>query len=167
MKEGDAASYELIKPTKTLKEILEVAVLFEEGARNFYTGLAPKVGKNLRWLVEKLAKEEQDHYDLFANLIKRGDIAEQIMAKVTPPVTDAQFYDAVQVPDLGGNPDDQEVLQYAMGREHLAMVHYRALADTTGPGPIKELLEYLANEEAQHKNELEKLYYETIHSGCG
>lgn len=148
-----------------MKEILEVAVSFEEGARDFYTGLIPKVGKNFRWLVEKLAKEEQDHYDLFANLIKRGDIAEQIKAEVTPPVTDGHFSDAVEVPDLGENPDDQEVLQYAMGREHLAMQHYSALADTTGPGPIEELLEYLAEEEARHKEELEKLYYETVHSG--
>jgi rubrerythrin len=69
------------------------------------------------------------------------------------------------IPDLGDNPDDQSVLQYAMGREHLAMTHYRALADSTAAGPIKELFEYLANEEAKHKEELEKLYYETVHSG--
>jgi rubrerythrin len=68
-------------------------------------------------------------------------------------------------PDLGDKPDDQAVLQYAMGREHLAMSHYRALADSTAAGPIKELFEYLANEEAKHKEELEKLYYETVHSG--
>ncbi len=42
---------------------------------------------------------------------------------------------------------------------------YRALADATEPGPIKELFEYLANEETKHKQELEKLYYETVHSG--
>lgn len=52
-----------------------------------------------------------------------------------------------------------------MGREHLAMQHYRELADSTEPGPIKELFEYLANEEARHKQEIEKLYYETVHSG--
>ncbi len=42
-------------------------------------------------------------------------------------------------PDLGDKPDDQAVLQYAMGREHLAMSHYRALADSTAPGPIKAI----------------------------
>ncbi len=112
-----------------------------------------------------MAKEEQGHYDLFTNLSRRDDIADAIQAKVERPVTDGQFADAVMTPDLGERPDDQSVLQYAMGREHLAMTHYRALADTTEPGPIKDLFEYLANEEAKHKEELEKLYYETVHAG--
>ena len=37
--------------------------------------------------------------------------------------------------------------------------------DGTEPGPIHDLFVYLANEETQHKSELEKLYYETVHSG--
>ncbi len=165
MTEGHAASYERIKSKKTLEEILEVATSFEEAARDFYTGLIPKVSKNFRWLVEELAEEEQGHYDLFMGLRERGDIEEQISAEVRTPVTDGRFSDAVHIPDLGDKPDDQAVLQFAMGREHLAMQHYRALADSTEPGPIKELFEYLANEEAKHKEELEKLYYETVHSG--
>ena len=165
MIEGHSASYERIKSMKTLEEILEVATSFEEAARDFYTDLIPKVSKNFRWLVEELAEEEQGHYDLFTNLRKRSDIAEQVKAEVRTPVTDGKFSDAIHVPDLGDKPDDQAVLQYAMGREHLAMQHYRELADSTEPGPIKELFEYLANEEAKHKEELEKLYYETVHAG--
>ena len=80
-------------------------------------------------------------------------------------MSDGRFSDAVHIPDLGERPDDQAVLQYAMGREHLAMEHYRNLADGTQPGPIKDLFEYLANEETKHKAELEKVYYETVHSG--
>ncbi len=165
MIEGHSASYERIKSMKTLEEILEVATSFEEAARDFYTDLIPKVSKNFRWLVEELAEEEQGHYDLFTNLRKRSDIAEQIKAEVRTPVTDGKFSDAIHIPDLGDKPDDQAVLQYAMGREHLAMQHYRELADSTEPGPIKELFEYLADEEAKHKEELEKLYYETVHAG--
>ncbi len=165
MTEGHSESYERIKSKKTLEEILEVATSFEEAARDFYTDLIPKVSKNFRWLVEELAEEEQGHYDLFTNLRKRTDIADQIKAEVRTPVTDGKFSDAIHVPDLGDKPDDQAVLQYAMGREHLAMNHYRELANSTEPGPIKDLFEYLANEEAKHKEDLEKLYYETVHSG--
>ena len=165
MTEGHSKSYERIKSKKTLEEILEVATSFEEAARDFYTDLIPKVSKNFRWLVEELAEEEQGHYDLFTNLRKRTDIADQIKAEVRTPVTDGKFSDAIHVPDLGDKPDDQAVLQYAMGREHLAMNHYRELANSTEPGPIKDLFEYLANEEAKHKEDLEKLYYETVHSG--
>jgi len=142
-----------------------VATSFEASARDFYTGLIPKVSKNFRWLVEELAKEEQGHYDLFAGLAGRADIEAQVKSEIERPVTDGKFADAVMTPDLGESPDDQAVLQYAMGREHLAMTHYRSLADSAPPGPIKELFEYLANEETKHKEELEKLYYETVHSG--
>ncbi|MEA3276188.1 MAG: ferritin family protein [Pseudomonadota bacterium] len=163
--EGAESSYERIRSKKTLKEILEVASSFEESARDFYSDLIPKVSKNFRWLVEELAQEEQQHFDLFTGLSQRKDIEEQIQAKVDTPATDGKFSDCIHLPDLGEKPDDQAVLQYAMGREHIAMEHYRALADSTAPGPIKELFEYLANEETKHKQELEKLYYETVHSG--
>jgi rubrerythrin len=163
--EGAQGAYARIQSKKTLKEILEVASSFEESARDFYANLIPKVGKNVRWVVEELAQEEQHHYDLLLALAARGDIEAQIEAEIATPVSDGRFSDAVEIPDLGERPDDQAVLQYAMGREHLAMEHYRNLADGTQPGPIKDLFEYLANEETKHKAELEKVYYETVHSG--
>jgi rubrerythrin len=163
--EGQESSYDRIKSKTSLKEILEVACSFEESARNFYRDLTPKVSKNIRWLAEELAAEEQRHYDLLSTLSARPDIAEQIKAEVHTPATNTKFSDAVHLPDLGPKPDDQAVLQYAMGREHVAMEHYRTLAESTDAGPIKELFEFLANEETQHKAELEKLYYETVHSG--
>lgn len=163
--EGQKGSYERIKSKTSLKEILEVACSFEESARNFYRDLTPKVGKNIRWLAEELANEEQRHYDLLSGLAARPDIADQLKGEVRIPATNTKFSDAVHLPNLGPKPDDQAVLQYAMGREHVAMEHYRSLADSTEPGPIRELFEFLANEETQHKAELEKLYYETVHSG--
>jgi rubrerythrin len=163
--EGHKSSYERIKSMTTLEDVLTVATSFEESARDFYTDLIPKVSKNFRWLAEELANEEQGHYDLFTALAARDDIKDQIKAEVERPVTDGKFAEAVMTPDLGERPDDQAVIQYAMSREHLAMSQYRSLADSTPAGPIKDLFEYLANEEAKHKEELEKLYYETVHSG--
>jgi len=165
MIEGETSSYERIRSKTSLKEILEVATSFEESARNFYRDLAPKVTKNIRWLVDELAVEEQRHYDLFNELAARDDIAEQIEERIDTPATDGRFSDAIHLPDLGDNPDDQAVLQYAMGREHTAMEHYHELAASAAPGPIQELFQFLANEETQHKAELEKLYYEIVHSG--
>ncbi|MGD2082759.1 MAG: ferritin family protein [Chromatiales bacterium] len=163
--EGAKGAYARIRSKKSLREILEVAASFEASARDFYTDLIPKVGKNVRWVVEELALEEQEHYDLLKNLAARGDIASQVAAEIATPVSDGRFSDAVHIPDLGASPDDQAVLQYAMGREHLAMEHYRNLAGGTQPGPIRDLFEFLANEETKHKAELEKIYYETVHSG--
>jgi rubrerythrin len=59
------------------------------------------------------------------------------------------------------------VLQYALSRERLAMEQYRALAEATEPGEVKELFQWLADEEIEHKSELEKRYYALVHRGGG
>jgi rubrerythrin len=158
---------ERLRGKTSLKEILEVATHFEESARDFYAALVPKVSKRIRYLVEELAAEEQSHYDLFSALAQRADIADQVQQEIQRTAADSKFSDCIHLPDLGDNPDDQAVLQYAMGREHAAMSHYGELADTAPAGPIKDLFVYLASEETKHKLELEKLYYETVHRGGG
>lgn len=159
------ASIQRLQSKTTLKEILAVATEFERTARDFYTDLIPKVHKSIRYLVEELAAEEQGHYDLFTQMAARDDLEQQLKAEVERPASDHQFSDCIHLPDLGEQPDDQAVLQYALRREHAAMEQYHALAQGTEAGPIHDLFLYLANEETKHKNELEKLYYATVHSG--
>ncbi len=163
--EGHSAAYERIRSKKTLGEILEVATSFEKAAFEFYTALIPKVSKNLRYLVEELAGEEQGHYELFTSLAGNPDIESRIQDEIKTPAEDRRFSDFVQLPDLGDHPDDQAILQYALGREDAAMKQYRELADSTEPGPVHDLFEYLAKEETLHKQELEKQYYEIVYSG--
>ncbi len=158
---------ERLRSKTTLREILEVATGFEASARDFYTGLIPRVSKRIRYLVEELAAEEQGHFNLFSALAQRSDLEDQVKAEIQRTAVDSKFSDCLHLPDLGPQPDDQAVLQYAMGREHAAMHHYGELAETSPPGPIRELFQYLASEETKHKLELEKLYYETIHRGGG
>lgn len=157
--------YRRLKPMKTLGEILDVAIEFEQTARDFYSALVPKVSKQLRYLVEELAEEEQRHFDLFSEVRARPELESQIGEMVETPASDGRFTDCVLLPELGDQPDDQEVLQYALGREHAAIEQYSALAKSTSPGPIRDLFAFLADEETQHKNELEKIYYEVVHSG--
>jgi rubrerythrin len=165
MTEGTGAGYQRIQSKKTLGEILEVATSFEQSARDFYAALIPKVSKNIRWLVEELAEEEQRHLDLFSGLAARTDIEQYVRQEVDTPASDRKFSDCIHTPDLGEHPDDQAVLQYALGREHAAMEQYRALASSADAGPLRELFEFLANEETKHKSELEKLYYTVVHAG--
>lgn len=156
---------ERLRSKTSLREILEVATSFEASARDFYAALVPKVSKRIRYLVEELAAEEQQHYDLFHALAQRTDLAEQIQQEIQRTASDSRFSDCLHLPDLGDYPDDQAVLQYAMGREHAAMGHYGELAETTPAGPIRDLFRFLASEETKHKLELEKIYYATVHSG--
>ena len=157
--------YRRLKPMKTLGEILDVAIEFEQTARDFYSALVPKVSKQLRYLVEELAEEEQRHFDLFSEVRARPELESQIGEMVETPASDGRFTDCVHLPELGDKPDDQAVLQYALGREQAAIEQYTALAESTPAGPIRDLFAFLADEETQHKNELEKIYYEVVHSG--
>ena len=158
---------DLLLGKTNLGEILAVATSFEASARDFYTDLIPKVSKRIRYLVEELAAEEEDHHRLFRNLAARDDLVQQIQAEVQRTANDSRFSDCIHLPELGDEPDDQAVLQYALGREHAAMLHYAELAETTPEGPIRDLFRYLASEETKHKLALETLYYETIHRGGG
>ncbi len=158
---------DVLRHTTSVSEILSVANSFEASARDFYTALIPKVSKRIRYLVEELAAEEQQHYDFFVALSQRTDLAEQVKVEVQRTASDSKFSDCLHLPNLGDNPDDQAVLQYAMGREHIAMTHYGELAQTTPAGPIRDLFAFLASEETKHKLELEKTYYEIVHRGGG
>ncbi len=164
-KESRSSSRELLRSQKSLSEILEVAVHFEQTAYTFYSELVPKVSKKIRYLVEELAAEEKEHVKLFSELIENPEIEQQLSQMVTTPPSDNRFSDAIHSLELGENPDDQRILQYALAREQAAMEQYTSLAEEVGPGPVQDLFIYLSQQETEHKNELEKLYYETVHSG--
>ncbi|MEZ5671179.1 MAG: ferritin family protein [Thiotrichaceae bacterium] len=154
-----------MKGKTTLQEILHTASQFELTAFTFYDALKDKVGKNLRPLVEELVHEEQRHFTLFQELSKQPDVQAQIAEKIQVPLNDHRFSDYIQLPKLEDFADDQSILQYALGREQAAMEQYFALAKETPDGAIQDLFRYLAQEELEHKKELEKRYYELVHSG--
>ncbi|RKZ92364.1 MAG: rubrerythrin [Gammaproteobacteria bacterium] len=163
--EGHISGKDKLAACSTLKEILAQATEFERTARDFYADLAPKVSKKIRYLLEELVIEEQNHYDLFTDLANNPEVAAQIKQEITTPPGNKRFSDCIQLPDMGDKPDDQTILQYALGREQAAMDQYNSLADSTPEGPLKDVFTFLAQEETEHKNELEKIYYEVVHSG--
>lgn len=159
------SSHDRLKKMTSIEAILKVAVSFEASARDFYSNVAPRVSKNLRYLVEELAKEEEEHFQKFSTLLQQSELSETFKLEIERPANDHKFSDCIQSPNIGKNPDDQTILQYALMREHAAMEQYRELAESVPHGPIQELFKFLANEETLHKNELEKRYYEIVHSG--
>jgi rubrerythrin len=161
----EGSGYHRFKELQTLEEILATATEFEATARDFYQALQTRVGNNLRPLIQELVEEEQRHYDLFTNLAARSDVQAHIADQIKTPASDHRFSDYIQIPKLEEFPDDQSILQYAIGREQAAMEQYDTLAKEAPAGPIQELFQYLAQEELEHKKELEKKYYELVHSG--
>jgi rubrerythrin len=161
----EGRGYQRLKSQSSLEDILRVAIDFERSARDFYTDMLPRVSKNIRYLLEELATEEQQHFDLFSQLAARSDLTQMLQTAIERPASDGRFSDCIHLPDMGDRPDDQSILQYALMREHAAMEQYSALALNTPPGPVQDLFKFLANEETLHKHALEKRYYEVVHSG--
>jgi len=105
MSEDQSSDYEQLQSRKSLGEILDVAISFERSARDFYTALTPQVSKQIRYLVQELAQEEQRHFELFTQLRARTDIEQQLQEMVAIPASDSRFSDAIQLPELGKTPD--------------------------------------------------------------
>jgi rubrerythrin len=164
-KHPEGSGYHALKEQTTLKAVLDTASEFEKTAYEFYHALQTRVGKPLRPLVEELVKEEQRHYALFQELSLRPDVQQRIADQIKRPASDHRFSDYVQGPALSECPDDQAILQYAMGREQAAMEQYSALADEAPAGVLRDTFRFLAQEELEHKKELEKRYGELVHSG--
>jgi rubrerythrin len=158
--EGDG--YHELKAKSTIGEILKTACLFEKGALVFYTSLKATVSEELQPLVETLAEEEKNHFELFQGLRQHPHVLDQIPKLVKTPPNNHHFSGYLQFPEPSELTDDKSILLYAMGREQAAMEQYAALAKETPDGPLKDLFYYLAHEESQHKIELEKRYNELM-----
>jgi rubrerythrin len=163
--EGHKSALERLQGMSTIGEILATAMKFEKTAEQFYASLLPTVSKPLRELVTELVEEEKEHYLLFERLMTEPETEKFLAKSIKIPASDHKFSDYVHVPKLGENPDDQTILQYAMGREHIAAEQYASLARSAPEGHIQDLFQFLADEELLHKGELEKRYYEIVHSG--
>jgi rubrerythrin len=156
---------ETLSKLTTVEDVLETVAEFDREAHSFYTDLVPKVSKNIRYIVEELARAELAHIRKVSELAKDPDVAGHLKDAILRPAADRRFSDAIQAPELGDTPDDQEVLQYALAREQIAIEEYSELAANTPPGPLHECFSFLANEESKHKSDLEALYYKVVHSG--
>ncbi len=149
----------------TVSEVLETVAEFDREAHSFYTDLAPKVTKSIRYIVEDLARARLEQVRMISDLAKNPEVQAHCKDAILRPAADSQFSDAVHDPELDENPDDQAVLQYALARVQIAIEEYSELAANTPPGLLHEAFSFLANEEVKHKANLEALYYEIVHSG--
>ena len=149
----------------TVEEVLERVAEFDRESHSFYTDLIPKLSKNVRWIVEDLARSDLAQARRVSDLAKSPDMRAHLKDAILRPEADRRFSDAVHLPELTEKPDDQAILQFALARVQIAIEEYSELAAETPPGPLHECFSYLANEESKNKSDLEALYYEIVHSG--
>jgi rubrerythrin len=162
---GETSTPALLIDGITLREVLDVAMGFEQTAQRFYLSLKDRVAAEVQPLVADLAEEEGRHYSLLAELADDHRLAAKLATTTIPPgPADHAFRAYVAMPSLGEHPEEDEILDYAASRERIAREHYAYLAETASPGPMQALFSLLRDEEHRHESLVERRWSETFSS---
>ncbi len=160
---GETTQPSLLKSGITLREVLDVAMGFEQAAKRFYLDLKDRVGAEVRPLVEELAHEEQRHHEMLAQLANDDNLAQYLASTtVMPGPADETFRSYISIPALGDDPDVDELLDYAASRERIAHEHYAYLAEVASPGPVQALFTFLREEEKRHESFVDRRWAGTF-----
>lgn len=152
---NEITSADKLSPNMTLKEVLALAMGFEETAYQFYGGLVDKVRTEIQPLIRELAAEEKKHYELLECLASDENLVDYLRHRTKTPPTTEVFSHYIDLPLDPEELIEDSLLEYAKGRERIAYEHYACLAETTPRGPLKDLFMFLHDEEAGHTKVLE------------
>lgn len=142
----------------TAEGILKLAAMKEHEAYWFYKNAAKRV-KNPggRAMLQELAKEEKKHKKLL-----EGFDPAKVQGWKPAHVADLRISDFLKDQVISEDSTPQEIMIYAMKREDKAKAFFAKAAAGTSDATVRKTFEMLAEEEAQHKLRLEKLYDEVI-----
>jgi len=142
----------------TAASILKLAATKENEAHWFYKNAAGRVkDPGAQAMLKDLAEEELKHRDLLENFD-----ASQLQGWQPSQVQDLRISDFLEDRPIAEDSPPQEIMIYAMKREDKAKRFYEQAAAATSDGGVRKTFEMLAEQEAGHKLQLEKLYDEVI-----
>ncbi len=140
------------------QEIVAFAIEKEQEAIDTYTAAAGAVKRaNVRDMLLGLAKQEEGHKQKLMNI--DFESLPETSVKEIPDLKISDYSDGVQIE---ADMDYQDLLTISMKREEAAHNLYTRLASISDEPDIRQLFEFLAQEEAKHKLALEKEYDEHI-----
>jgi rubrerythrin len=147
----------------TVEGIIRRAIRVEEDAYNFYTGASKMVKlPHVQDMLNELAGDEVKHKKRLEELLA-GDTEQIIAAKQSQKIQDLKLADYLVPQPLDEEATLQEVLLIAMQREKNAHDFYNLMAGLAASEVVKELFQFLAQEELGHKNKVEVLYDDIIY----
>ncbi len=139
-------------------EIVAFAILKEQEAVDAYTAAAGMVKHaNVRGMLLGLARQEEGHKQKLMGI--DSESLPETSLKEIPDLKISDYTDDVQIT---ADMSYQDLLTIAMKREEVAHNLYTRLASISDEPEIRQLFEFLAQEEAKHKLALEKEYDEHI-----
>jgi len=143
---------------ESIDHILDFAMQQEQSAVDFYTKLATNARtEDMRDIFEQYAKEEVGHKAKLADIKAKG-----LLDLPKEKVADMKIADYVAYPDAGADMNYDEALKVAMAREKAAFKLYSRLADSADNAEMKEIFQFLAQEESKHKLRFELEYDEYV-----
>lgn len=142
----------------SVDELLDYAIRNEEEAAAFYRELASRATTlATKQTFEGYAREEDGHKSKLSSVKASGTLG-----RATGTVLDLKIGDYLVDVEPTADMDYQQVLIVAMKKEKAAFRLYSDMAAATNDESLKELLLFLAQEEAKHKLHFEIEYDDVV-----
>jgi rubrerythrin len=142
----------------SLEQVIRLAIEREMTARELYLEALGMVQDELvQGLLRELAAQEEGHRRRLEALLAGGTLAASLTASRSP-VQDLHLTDYLEEVPLDENADVQQVLIVSGKREAGSHALYRALAGAATDAEVANLFDYLAAQELEHKQRVERLY---------
>ncbi|MGI6368438.1 MAG: ferritin family protein [Anaerolineae bacterium] len=142
----------------TLEQVIQLAIEREIAARDLYSSLLEQVQDEVvQGLLRDLAAQEEGHRRHLEVLLSAGALTRRLTA-APRPVTDLHLTDHLVEAPLDAHADVQQVLIAAAKREAGSHALYKALADAAADAEIANIFDYMATQELEHKQRIERLY---------
>ena len=154
---------ELFSGRESPEETLVVAYSLEDGLRDFYVSMIPKVTNNdAKGLFQKLAAIEVKHQErilaeygkLSGEKIDREAFANKVVVEAVEGGLTTEEYVELFQPDLGSVED---IVELAMSIEAQALDLYERASENSSDLETKKALKQIAGEERAHLSELGRL----------
>jgi rubrerythrin len=148
----------MMKTFKNINEVLDFAMIGEQGAVDMYTKLAAgSKNSEMRDIFLQFAKEEMGHKARLLRIKTEG-----IFDSHPVTVTDMKISDYMAEVEPKPDMDYPDALLLAMSREKAAFKLYTRLANEVTFPELRNIFLGLAQEEAKHKLRFELEYDEFV-----
>jgi len=149
--------------TQAIESIIKMAISGEEEAYAMYTNAAQLVkGAQSKAMLDELATDELGHKAKLEGLLRKR-LSWNIAGGQFQRVEDLKIGDHLESKPLKEGADLQDILIVAIQREKESHELYASLAGVAGDDTVRNLFEFLANEELTHKRKVESLYEEVVY----
>jgi rubrerythrin len=147
-----------MKEFSNINDILDFAITAEQGAVDFYNGLAKQAThEDMRKTFAQFAQEEMGHKARLTQIKETG-----LLSLTGEQVADLKISNYIPAVQATPGMTYSEALVLAMSREKAAFKLYMALSERVGKEDMKQLFLGLAMEESKHKLRFELEYDEYV-----